>query len=79
MAPGGSQYEGNADEQNNTCGDGDEESENEEEGEAEDSDSESELLLRETLKKQQYRKRNRRQSGDCGELPLAMEVEKLRL
>ena len=65
--PRGSQCEGNADEQNNTCGDGDEESENEEEGEAEDSDSESELLLRETLKKQQYRKRKRRQSGDGGD------------
>ena len=44
---------------------GPEKSENEEEGEAEDSDSESELLLRETLKKQQYRKR--RQSCDSGD------------
>ena len=30
-------------------------------------DSESELLLRETLKKQQYRKRKRRQSCDSGD------------
>ena len=30
-------------------------------------DSESELLLRETLKKQQYRKRKRRQNCDSGD------------
>ena len=37
---------------------------NDEEGEAEESDSESKLLLREALRKEQYRKRKRRQSGD---------------
>ena len=49
----------------NTCdGSG---GEGDEEGEAEESNSESELLLEQTLKKQQYRKRKRRQSGDGGE------------
>ena len=40
--------------------------EGDEEGEAEESNSESELLLEQTLKKQQYRKWKRRQSGDGG-------------
>ena len=49
----------------NTCyGSG---GEGDEEGEAEESNSESELLLEQTLKKQQYRKLKRRQSGDGGE------------